>query len=102
MPETLRRSARHLAVAGRRIARDAEPLAGDLAQRPVAQRRVAMAAAHRQVAEDPLHPLPGLGRARAGRAPDVALHRLPRLDVDLARDAADAHVVGVGELAALL
>src|SRR3954468_22097783 len=78
-------SVRELAVAGRRIARDPEPLAGDLAHCPVAQRRVAVAAHHRHVAEYPLHSLPGPRRARAGRAPDVALHRLPRLDVDLAR-----------------
>src|SRR4051794_8585666 len=99
---TLRPGARQLAISGRRVARDPELLAGDLAERPVPEHRVAVAGAHRQVAEHPLHPLAGLRRARAGGPPDVALHGLPGLDVDLARDAAEPHVVGVGELAPVL
>src|SRR3954447_10580335 len=102
MDETLRLRARQLAISRGRVARDPQLLTRQLAERPVAQHRVAVAGAHREVAEHALDALPGLRRARARGPPDVALHRLPGLDVDLARDAADPHVVGVGELPPLL
>src|SRR5262245_47064109 len=86
----------------RSLAGEAEALAGDGAVRPVAQLRVEVTVEHRRVAEDALDPLARGGGARPGGAPDVALHRLPRLDQRLAADAADPHVVGVPERDALV
>src|SRR3954453_9261083 len=102
MDETLRLVARQLAISRGRVARDPQLLARQLAQRPVAQHRVAMAGAHREVAEHPLDALAGLRRARPRGPPDVALHRLPGWVVTRAPDAAEPHVVGVGDPPPLL